>query len=69
MVTGPVPVELKTTGSWAVCPAVTLPKARLLVLMLSVPTPATPDALMLTTAVGLVEELLVTVRIPVNELT
>ncbi|MFZ0745002.1 MAG: hypothetical protein WAM85_11385 [Terracidiphilus sp.] len=69
MVTGPVPVELKTTGRLDVCPAITLPKARLLVLTLSVPTAATPEAVMLTTAVGLVDELLVMVSAPQNELT
>lgn len=33
------------------------------------PPAATPEPLMLTTAVGLVEELLVMVRVPLKELT
>jgi hypothetical protein len=69
IVTGAVPVEVKTTGCEAVCPTVTLPKLMVVVLRPSVGAPATPDALIFTTAVGLVDELLVIVRTPVNVLT
>ncbi|MFZ0745991.1 MAG: hypothetical protein WAM85_16390 [Terracidiphilus sp.] len=40
IVTGAVPEDVKTTGNVAVCPAVTLPKLRLVVLRLSVGVPA-----------------------------
>ena len=68
MVTGAVPVELKVRGAVPVFPTVTLPKLILVALTLSVAIPATPDPLRLTTAVGLVDELLAMVSIPVKEL-
>ena len=66
--TGAVPVAVRTTDFVAYCPTVTLPKSMLVALMLRVGTAAVPVPLRLITALGLLEELLETVTIPVKEL-
>ena len=64
-VTAAVPLEVSVTGKVEVEPSVTLPKLRLP--GLTVNCGVVPVPLMLTVTVGLVEELLLMVRVPVAE--
>jgi hypothetical protein len=68
IVTGAVPVAVRTTPFVPYCPTATLPKSTLAALMPRVETPAEPVPLRLITALGLLEELLEIVTAPVNEL-
>ena len=66
IVNGAVPVEATVTGNVAVDPTVTLPKLRLFGLTVSCGLPrATPVLVRLMVIVGFVEELLLTVSVPV----
>ena len=66
MVTAAVPVDISVTGRVDDIPTVTSPKARLLVLRVSVGVvTACPVPERVTRAVGLVEEALLTVTVPV----
>ena len=58
----------KDNGLCAVCPTATLPKSTLAALMPRVETPAEPVPLSVDQRVGISEELLETVTMPVNEL-
>ena len=68
IVTGAVPVAVTTTGFVPYCPTATLPKSMLVAPTLSVETPAEPVPLRLISALGLPEELLETVTMPVKAL-
>ncbi len=65
--TGPVPVDVSVTGSVALEPTATFPKLRLLGVIVNCgEVAATPVPAMLTTDVAFVEELLLTVSLPVT---
>ena len=68
IVTGAVPVAVRTTGFVPYCPTATLPKSMLVAPTLSVETPAEPVPLRLISALGLLEELLEIVTAPVKVL-